>query len=281
MNMFFKIVLVCALSVFGKDMRHNLHIHDTLFIDSIPPTDSPLNFIVADSSDSTVKSCHRDSIVSVIGAATPQQISDSIQHGVDSGRIPMSLGNSQWTESSITDTGDYVQIREDIQGDSSLTIVGKITSDSTITGQAILAQIEKHDDTITTLIPTGTDYTKLPIFPNYDMAINMISDTANDQIIATINGNYHLKIHANVYSGTGGVVFRLVAFKNGDTELDATHDEFNFPSANVKQRIVVDGSINVSDAPDTFDLRIRHDNGGSVNISATYTHFEMFFLGTD
>ena len=53
---------------------------------------------------------------------------------------------------------------------------------------ASYAEIHNHDDTITTSIPTGDTYTKLPVFPKTSLSLTHIADTANDRIIIGRSG---------------------------------------------------------------------------------------------
>lgn len=114
------ILVLTAVAVYPAgpfQITPSVEMKNRCMIDTVPETYSPKYVIVQDSANDTLKKTDTDSLVAASSA-----ISDSTKanapHGIDSGRIPISIGDNLWGMSSITDTGNYCRIRNDLYLDS-------------------------------------------------------------------------------------------------------------------------------------------------------------------
>ena len=142
----------------------------------------------------------------------------------------------------------------------------------------IFADIFVEDGITAQAIPTGAIYTKLTGFTNDGIAENVTPDFANNKITLTKKGRYLVNNSFSAGSGTNNVTFKYVAFLNG-VEQDQIHAHRKYSVAGDLGSSSMCGIINVDTVPIDIDIRTRHDNAGSINLTPTYANLCVVYLG--
>lgn len=140
------------------------------------------------------------------------------------------------------------------------------------------ASINVHDATMTQSIPTGDTYTKFTGFDINGATSNCIADATNDKITITKTGIYKVDFSCSFGSGTANTVWRAVVFVNG-VENDQCHFARKITTANDLGSASFTGLIDITTASWDVDVRLRHDNGGSVNFITRYADLVITYLG--
>ena len=141
----------------------------------------------------------------------------------------------------------------------------------------VYAGIHFHDASTVQAIATGTTYTKLTAFTDNDPSANATSDFANDKITITKAGKYLLNWHMSFDAGSNNVLWFIAPFLAG-VEVNNVHQS-TFLATGTDQRCVSASGIITATANQDVDLRVRHDNGGSVNITPRYGSLTITYLG--
>jgi hypothetical protein len=152
-----------------------------------------------------------------------------------------------------------------------LQVVGRITE------QGTMAEIYVADSAVAQSIPTGTTYTKLTSFDTNGVAVNATADQANDKITITKAGKYLVNYTSSYASGTNNVEFKTALFYDG-AEQSNCHYHTKVGVASDKVTSSFTGIITAAANKD-IDVRTRHDNGGSVNITVDYANLNITYLG--
>lgn len=156
-----------------------------------------------------------------------------------------------------------------------------LTSTGLITGLGTYAQIYLSDGVTTHAIPSGTSYTLINTF-NTAQGVNgpsndATADKANNKITLTRAGTYKIDFSINVSCGTNNVVTRVVVFAGG-VEQPAIHAATKLATSGDPYNLAGNGMITVAANTD-IDLRVRHDNGGSVTYTPVYMTFNAHKIG--
>lgn len=142
----------------------------------------------------------------------------------------------------------------------------------------IYAAIHVHDASAAQSIATGVGYTKITCYTDNGLSANCTPDAANDKITITKAGVYRVSCGVSFSSGTANVTWSLAAFLDG-----VEQDQCHLRRKAVASGDIVPGSItgfvDVTSVPVDIDLRARHDNGGSVNITVNYSNFNVEYVG--
>lgn len=140
------------------------------------------------------------------------------------------------------------------------------------------AEIHLHDGVTSQAIATGTTYTLFTEFTNNGVSGNCTPDVTNNKITITKRGVYKVDGSFSFFSGTNSVTFKLAPFLGG-VEQDQIHFERKVSVASDKGSASITGLINVESVPVDIDIRIRHDNGSSVDFTASYANLNVSFMG--
>jgi len=116
-------------------------------------------------------------------------------------------------------------------------------------------------------IPTGGTYTKSTAFTTDDGDSGGIADSANDKLILT-RGVWQVSASVSFESDTATELSGALFLDGSD--VTSVHFEKNIPTVNVPESVLISGLIVVDQATEDLDLRIKHTNGGSVNITVSY-----------
>lgn len=134
--------------------------------------------------------------------------------------------------------------------------------------------IHTHDNSTSQTIPTGTTYTKIINFSENNDSSNVTSDYSNNQIEIDLDGKYRIAGSFSMETDTNNVTGYAAVFING-VEYDEVHWERKIQTAGDRGNASFTGNgIDLSDG-DIVDVRLRHDNGSSVDFTFVYMNFNL------
>jgi hypothetical protein len=141
----------------------------------------------------------------------------------------------------------------------------------------VYAEIYYADASTAQSIPTGTTYTKWTAFTTDGESNNCTADAANDKITITEAGVYAVQGNFSSSCGTNGVIVSTALFL-GNTEVGKIHKYCVFSTQNSAQSGSISGIIVVKpdDVPIDVDIRVRHDQGTSVNLTGVYGNLSIY-----
>jgi len=163
----------------------------------------------------------------------------------------------------------------------------KINGDSDFTGDVVFsetgsglpyAEIYLADGSTAQAIATGAGYTKLTGYATDGLSNNATSAVASDKITITVAGVYKVDASISASSGTANVTFRYAVFLNG-VEQNAIHAYRKYAASGDNGANSMTGYIDVTTVPWDLDVRARHDNGGSINLTPTYMNLNVSMVG--
>lgn len=127
-------------------------------------------------------------------------------------------------------------------------------------------------------IPTGTTYTKITAYTTNGQSANCTPDAANDKITITQAGVYSVTYTASYTADVNNVTFRGAVFLGG-VEQGNIHSGGQMGLQGAMRSTACSGFINVATVPVDIDVRIRHDNGGTVAITHVYANLNIDRIG--
>lgn len=142
----------------------------------------------------------------------------------------------------------------------------------------IFGGIHVHDNAVAQSVPTGAAYTKLTHFVDNDASNDMTPDADNDKITITTPGNYLLNCSMNFSDGTNNVTWYIAPFLDG-VEWDAIHVVRKIGTAGDVGSASMSGIITVDTVPVDLDIRGRHNNGGSIDLTMVYSNLSLVYVG--
>jgi hypothetical protein len=140
------------------------------------------------------------------------------------------------------------------------------------------AEIHVHDNEAAQTISSGASYSKLTHFADNGAASNCTADAANDQISFSKTGYYLVNGSFSFECDTNNVEWKMAAFLNG-VEQDQIHLVRKIGTAGDVGSASFTGLIDVTTAAWDLDVRGRHDNGGSVDLTVVYANLNVLYLG--
>lgn len=216
-----------------------------------------------------------------------------------SGAVPAIVGRRNPTYETVTTTGNAtVGGTLGVTGATTISSATASTSPSTgalvvaggagiggalnvggvITHAGTFAGIHVHDASTAQTIATGTAYAKITAFTDNDPSNDCTADAANDKITITRAGVYKVGGSASFYSDTNNVTWKATAFLDG-VEQDNVHWECKIGTGADLGNASFSGFIDVTSVPVDLDLRMRHDQGGDVALTITYSNLNVSFEG--
>jgi len=143
----------------------------------------------------------------------------------------------------------------------------------------VYGEIHVHDNVVSQSIPTNAVvYTKLIEWSDNGESKGTIPDQANGQITLSDSGIYKLESTLSFKSGTGNVVTECSIFIDG-VEQDQLHFTRKISTAGDVGSASITGLASV-DAGQVIDLRLKHDNAGSVDITVVYGNLNAEYVNT-
>lgn len=186
------------------------------------------------------------------------------------------------TEKMRLDAGLGLRVYDTVSSTSpttgALVVSGGAGFGKYITQPGIYGELHIHDNSTSQAIPTGATYTKLTCFPGIGFCSNVTCDTANDKITFTKTGKYRVGASLSFLCGTNNVEWKATAFLN-NVEQDQIHFERKIGTAGDIGNAGVTGFVNVTTVPWDLDLRAKHDNGGSIDLTVRYGNFNVEYVG--
>jgi len=146
-----------------------------------------------------------------------------------------------------------------------------------VTEQGTFAEIYVADGSTAQSIPTGATYTKLTAFTTNGSSSNCTADATNNKITVTKAGKYLVNCTVSGYDGATGAEFKMALFKAG-TEQNNIHATNKFNVGSEIDNMDMCGII-VATANQDIDVRLRHDQVGSVNFTTQYANLTINYLG--
>lgn len=139
------------------------------------------------------------------------------------------------------------------------------------------AGMHVNDNSTSQSIPTGSTYVKLNSFSENDSYYGMTPDYTSDKITISKAGIYKVSGSFSMLSGTSNVVFYFSIFV----------DSVEFDNIHFSRKISVSGDVGSGSFSGFLDLsgissyvdvdvRVRHDNASSVNLTIRYANLSIF-----
>ncbi|MGV8131586.1 MAG: hypothetical protein ACP5N7_05810, partial [Candidatus Pacearchaeota archaeon] len=139
-------------------------------------------------------------------------------------------------------------------------------------------EIYLNDASTAQSIPTGATYTKFTGWTNDgENAGNVQASSSQDKLIITRAGKYKVTVTLNASVGTINTTWRGAVFV-GDVEHSDIHFKETFTALSTTHTMTMSGIITATSTSDV-DVRVRHDNGGSVDYTAEYGNINIVYLG--
>ena len=151
-----------------------------------------------------------------------------------------------------------------------------ITGDELDSG--IFGEIHVHDSIADQNIATGASYTKLTTFTDNGFSANCTPDQANNKITLTVPGRYRIEGAFSFSSGTANVEWFGGLFLDS-VEQGNIHWTRKVSTAGDVGNANFTGIIEVYTVPIDIDVRVRHDNGGSIDIQVSYANLNCSYEG--
>jgi hypothetical protein len=185
----------------------------------------------------------------------------------DSHRLYFGAGDDAYLNYDGTD----LQVSPKVVGSGYLNVNGTIQQDGRF------AEIYVDDGSTAQSIPTGATATKATGFTTNGPSSDCTADVANDKITITKTGIYQVSQDASFASGTANVVWQGHIYVGGVK----THVgwERKTGTANDVGDAGHAGLIDITSVPVDIDLRIVHDNGGSVNFVPSHMAIVVNYIG--
>lgn len=141
------------------------------------------------------------------------------------------------------------------------------------------AEIYLADGSTAQTIATGAGYTKITAFATNGESNNCTADVANDKITITEVGKYKVNLTLNGAIDTANTQFDGAVFMNGSIQNNIKcYNEFIAANKNCSAHIC--GIIDVTTANWDVDFRVRHDDGGNVDITLANANLNVEKIGT-
>lgn len=139
----------------------------------------------------------------------------------------------------------------------------------------IYGEILTEDNTTPQTIPTGASNTKITSYNVAGLFSNMSPDYINNEITLFVTARYKIIVTVVFETTTIGDLWHFSAVKNGTVEAITQPRSSNGSIDTVVLSKIVEGSLN-----DDFDLRVRHDNAGSLDIKILSSVYSIIYAGS-
>ena len=178
-----------------------------------------------------------------------------------------------------TDGSVYSEIATDANGDTTITNTGdEMTINELLYYQGTYAEIYTHDNSTAMAVATGAGYTLFDQWAVNGLSNNATPDQVNNKITITKTGVYRVNGAVSMFSGTANAVLIGSAFLGG-VEQNQIHFQRKIATTSDAGAAAFSGLINVSSVPVDLDFRMRHNLGGSVDITLTYANMNAEYIG--
>lgn len=215
----------------------------------------------------------------------------SVMNVDELGRISTGLGTTASSaQLQSQSTTEQLRINYDASNYYSTTVgsTGLVTLDAVGSGSEFLfsdrvrqpgtfAEIYVADAVTSQSIPTGATYTKVTAFTTNGLSSNATADQANDKITLTKAGKYFVTGLIDFAIDKANTQIRLAVFSGGTIQTNI-QCYLEVQTINEDQAVTVTGILSVTANTD-IDLRIRHDDAGSVGVTIENANMLATYLG--
>lgn len=140
------------------------------------------------------------------------------------------------------------------------------------------AEIYVSSGSVAQTIPTGAAYTKITAFDTDGVEKRCDADVSNDKIVIYKPGVYRVVMSVSFISDTANVEFYGGSFVAGAQLLNCSF-QIDAGAANDTIHAGGSGFTDVSTVTSDLDFRMRHDNGGNVDITIEYANLNIEYIG--
>jgi hypothetical protein len=137
-------------------------------------------------------------------------------------------------------------------------------------------EVYMHDNSTAVTVATGATYTQMTWDSN-GSSINCTPDATGNEIGVTRPGFYKVTCSTSFKVDTVNTVVLGSVFVN-NVEQDQIHFRRKVATSGDEGAATCSGIIDVTAATDV-DFRMRHDQGGNVDITITYGNMTIEYLG--
>jgi hypothetical protein len=181
----------------------------------------------------------------------------------------------------LTHTNDtvYAEFQADSNGDLIITPSG---DEVTVNGGVLYedgtyGEIYVHDGSTGQTIATGASYVKLTAFTTDGLSSNVTNAAASDVITFTKIGIYRVNVTVGASSDTVATADYSLFLNGGEQEqCEITRKYANTLDVGASSFSCL---IDVTTASWDIDLRVRHDNGGNVDITISDANMNVQYVG--
>lgn len=190
------------------------------------------------------------------------------------------IGNMKFSVDSTT--GGFVE-RMRIDGDGNVGIgttspSEKLEVNGRVIEEGTFAEIYVADGSTAQTIATGATYTKITAFTTNGQSSNCTADATNDKITITKTGRYKVNLTINGSIDTANTQFDGAVFVGGTIQNNIKcYNEFVAADKNCSAHIC--GFIDITSANTDIDFRVRHDDGGNVDLTLVNCNLNVHYLG--
>ena len=136
------------------------------------------------------------------------------------------------------------------------------------------AEIYVHENSTSASVPTGSTYTKVILansvvgnYKNCTVSLQNGDVTVNKTGTYLVNGTFSSKL------GTTDVIWDTAIFVN-DVEANNLHMRRKFSTTGYTFNVCISGLLKLN-AGDVLDVRVKHNNAGSVAITNEFTNINI------
>lgn len=155
---------------------------------------------------------------------------------------------------------------------------GNISVGGYVEQHGIFASIYVAGASAAQQIATGATYVKSTAFTTNGEYANCTPDSDSDLISITKSGKYRVTASVCAKSGTANVIWEGVASLGGVAKTNL-HWKRKLTTTTDVGNMGFNDFLDVTSVPIDLDLRLRHDNGGGVNITIEYATLNVEYVG--
>jgi hypothetical protein len=141
----------------------------------------------------------------------------------------------------------------------------------------IFAEIFLYDNSTADTIPTGTTYTKLLRWSANGQNANCIPDYSNGKITATQPGKYEVIVELSGHFSKSITVESAIHLD--EVIQNNIKKKHCIKNVNECYTVTLSGFIDVTSENQDIDIRLRHDDGSSVNVTVIDANLTAKYIG--
>ena len=143
--------------------------------------------------------------------------------------------------------------------------------------EGVYAEIYLHNGVTAQSVANGLTYTKVNGFTSDGKSKNCTSDSANDQLVVTIAGDYKIECSLS-FTGSGVNEIWLGAVFLDGVEVDKIHFQRKINTGGDVGSTQFGGVVSAL-IGDTIDIRMRHEDAAPIDFIPAYMNLNAAMLG--